>query len=230
MLKAVVFDLDDTLYPEEQFILSGFCQVAEHLGRKGLVANDFFHHLEQVYRKGVRGKIFDEALTLVGIKPGLQLIQEMLHVYRSHTPNIKLFPDAGEILSMLSAKFVLGLLSDGYLGVQINKFEALGIRHYFHAVVFSDRFGREYWKPNPKPYQAVLDQLGIAPDEALYVADNPAKDFITPRKMGWWTVQVKQPNGQYRNLIPQPGYQAHFEIASLLEIPGLPIDSLKGLL
>ena len=228
MLRAIVFDLDDTLYEEEQFIFSGFRQVAQYLEAKDVVGDSFWSQLREVYQQGVRGKIFDEALVKVGVTPEVDLIAEMLQVYRSHKPNIELYPDARQILGVLNGQYRLGLLSDGYAHVQRNKVAALGLRDSFHAIVFSDELGRGCWKPSPKPYRRMLDVLEVTAGEALYVGDNPAKDFITARKTGWWTVQVKRANGQYGDLIPEPGYQAHYEVSNLLEIPSLPIEGLTA--
>jgi putative hydrolase of the HAD superfamily len=88
----------------------------------------------------------------------------------------------------------------------------------FQAVVLSDELGLGCWKPSPAPYRKMLAALAVPAGDALYVADNPAKDFVAARKAGWWTVQVRRPEGQYHQLVPQPGYEAHFVIDSLLEL------------
>jgi putative hydrolase of the HAD superfamily len=227
VLKAIVFDLDDTLYEEEQFILSGFRQVARHLARRDFVSDGFYAQLYQVYREGIRGNIFDEALARVGLAPEPGLIAEMLQVYRAHKPEIRLYPDALQILEVLSGEYSLGLLSDGYLNTQQNKIESLGIQDYFQAIVFSDEFKRENWKPSPLPYVKTLEILGIHAGEAVYIGDNPAKDFVTARRTGWLTIQVKRPAGQYRQVTPKPGYEAHFVVPDLLQILTLPIDGLQ---
>ena len=48
----------------------------------------------------------------------------------------------------------------------------------FPAVIFSDQWGREYWKPHARPYTACAEALAVEPRNLVYVGDNPAKDFI----------------------------------------------------
>ena len=55
----------------------------------------------------------------------------------------------------------MGLLSDGYLEVQQNKFKALDLAVFFDAVLFTDELGRQYWKPHTRPFKVLLQRLGV---------------------------------------------------------------------
>jgi putative hydrolase of the HAD superfamily len=61
MFRALVFDLDDTLYPERDFVLSGFQAVSGWLRLQGGVEG-FYDRALATFERGVRGRIFDEVL------------------------------------------------------------------------------------------------------------------------------------------------------------------------
>jgi putative hydrolase of the HAD superfamily len=201
--KAVVFDLDDTLYPERDYVLSGFRAVAEWSeARLSIPASEGFVELRALLDRGVRGDTFNQWLS-ARQKLDKSLIEQLVGVYRDHNPEIRPFPGVPELLSSLKKSSSLGLLSDGYLGVQQRKLQALNLRHFFDAVVFSDEWGRAAWKPNTLPFEKTLEKLGnIGPASAVYIADNPLKDFLGARKAGLATVQVKHPGGLYAGADP----------------------------
>jgi putative hydrolase of the HAD superfamily len=111
------------------------------------------------------------------------------------------------------------LVSDGHLAVQRRKLAALGLAHHFDAVVFSDEWGREAWKPSLVPFMAVLERLGVEASEAVYVGDNPAKDFLGARRAGMFAVRVCRPGGEYARLEPPTAQHApHRIVTSLVEV------------
>jgi putative hydrolase of the HAD superfamily len=219
-LKAIVFDLDDTLYSERDFFLSGFKAVATWASANlGVSQEAGYATLFNLYSEGVRNNTFDRWLTTHEIdRPGLVPI--LLDVYRRHYPNISPFPEAVYLLNILTKFYKIGLVSDGYLEVQKRKWSALGIDDFFDAVVFSDALGRENWKPSTAPFKLVLEQLNISPELSVYIADNPHKDFFGARQLGMYTIQVKRTESEYGN-IQAPGLEYH---------PDLTIDSLAEVL
>jgi putative hydrolase of the HAD superfamily len=145
----------------------------------------------------------------------------MVRVYRSHRPVLAPFPEVPRLLARLRPRFRLGLLSDGYLAVQQGKLAALGLGGWFDAIVFSDQWGREAWKPSPRPFLAVLEALRVPAERAVYVADNPAKDFLGARRLGIYTARVRRPDGEYAGLTPPTEQHApHITVGALGELPG----------
>ncbi len=216
--QAIVFDLDDTLYPERDFVLSGFRAVARWAAsRLGIPADAGYGELRGLLDEGVRGSTFNEWLSRRGIATD-EWVPEMIEVYRTHIPDIEPFENVPGILARLrAARYCLGLLSDGYLDVQRRKLEALGLEPAFDAVVFSDEWGRSAWKPSTKPFEAVLERLGGAhPAGAVYVGDNPSKDFLGARNAGMFSIRVRTLEALYGSLEPESPRHAPD-----LEIPGL---------
>ena len=220
MIRALVFDLDDTLFPEREFVQSGFKAVDEWL-RTTRSIRGFQEKAAAAYDAGVRGHIFNLALRRLGMLDDWELVRQMVDVYRSHKPMIRLFADAAWALHRFGGEKQLGLLTDGYLEVQRRKVSALGIAHRFAAMVFSDEGGREAWKPSATPFEKVMTELQRRGKECIYVGDNPAKDFMAPKTLGWRTVQVRRAGGEYAAVEAPLAYQADAIIHSLDELEGL---------
>jgi putative hydrolase of the HAD superfamily len=219
---AVIFDLDDTLYPESQFVLGGLRSVASWaLKRFGVREEATFLEFKTLYLRGIRGTIFDEWLNAKALY-NKGIVLDMVRIYREHRPNISPFPETLTSLSYLKKKCKLGMVTDGYLSVQKSKFKALNIGSFFNAVIFSDQWGRQYWKPHPKPFIELLKLIDIKPDKCLYVGDNPLKDFLPPNKLGMQTARIIRPGGEYEKAeSPAREYAPHYSITSLKEIISL---------
>lgn len=217
MIRAIAFDLDDTLFPEVEFVYSGYRAIADEVERQlGLTIYD---DLVAQFASGVRGDVMTPALQKYHPDVKESYVQQLVQVYRGHQPEISPFPEVRHVLDMLKGKFRLALVSDGYLEVQKRKLQALNLDIYFDAVVFSGQWGRDYWKPHTRPFEECARLLALDPSEILYVGDNPRKDFHGARRLGMHTIRVRHPDGLYQELEPPTGDHA----------PEMEIESLIGL-
>jgi putative hydrolase of the HAD superfamily len=217
-VRVIVFDLDDTLFPEHQYVQSGFRAVSAYMREKGLIGQDVFPALWRRFNAGEHSLIFNSVLEDYGIVPQKNVIDELVMVYRTHRPEISLFPDAQAALAYFQGRKPLALLSDGYLQTQTAKLEALGIRHYFSAIVLTDQLGRDCWKPSPAGFEEIMQTLGNVPAEYVYIGDNPKKDFTAPRQLGWQSIRVRRPEGVYtRESAPSDAFEADFEVEDLYQ-------------
>jgi putative hydrolase of the HAD superfamily len=216
-LDLVVFDLDDTLFPEEEFVRSGFraasCWLEATHNVPGLLSV-----ATELFEGGMRERIFDCALQRLQITSEA-LVSELVKVYRQHLPDIRLFEDAQWVLEDLRDSYSLGLITDGHGSVQRNKVKALAIESRFDAIVYSDDFGRENWKPSVMPYRKIMAVTKARAEKCVYVADNPGKDFIGARSLKWKTVHVQRPRGIYESTVIPTGYEADVTIRSLYNLP-----------
>jgi putative hydrolase of the HAD superfamily len=219
-LQAIVFDLDDTLYSERDYVLSGFRAVASWASiNLGIDEHQGSATLCNLYHQGVRNNTFNQWLAIHQIEHP-EVVTKLLDVYREHSPTISPFGESIDLLKMLTKSYKIGLVSDGYLQVQQRKWAALGLDIFFDAVVFSDSLGRENWKPSTAPFKLVLEQLNIAPEFSVYIGDNPRKDFFGARQLGMQTIWVKRSDSEYGDLQP-PSLEYH---------PDLTIESLSQVL
>ncbi len=218
--RAVVFDLDDTLYPERDFIASGFEAVAAWAeGRLGVGCIEGKAELMSLFERGIRGDTFDQWLAARGLAPDKELIATMVRVYREHQPRLRPYAEVSPLLARLRPRYRLGLVSDGPLAMQRRKLAALGLRDEFEAVVLSDEWGPEAWKPSPGPFEEVLERLGVASRRAVYVADNPGKDFLGARRAGMSSVRLRLPLGLYYGREPEtPEHAPEIEVGNFAEL------------
>jgi len=193
-IKAVIFDLDDTLFPERDYVISGFRRVALYLEAEyGCERDEIFGLLKADYENGLRGNNFDVLLEKIGLESEADLVTALVKEYRSHKPQISLPDISAELLTYLVNKsYSLGLLTDGYLECQRLKVESLGLEKFMDAVVYTDWWGRAFWKPHTKGYFEVIRKLGVDEIRCCYVADNPEKDFKGAKVCGMRTLQVLQ--------------------------------------
>lgn len=217
MIRAILFDLDDTLYDEMQFVKGGFKAVSSYISKNNNIdQNAVYPLLLDVLEKHGRGHTFDIALKKLGLYSE-KLIPKLVEVYRTHKPNLSLYPEVRAVFSALRKQgYKLGLITDGNIEVQRNKVEALKLKDFFDCMIFSDEYGIEKQKPNHFPYQKAVEELKVSASETIYVGDNPYKDFVNAKKLGMYTVRILR--GQYKSIRLGEEYEADAQIRSLEEI------------
>jgi len=223
MITTVVFDLDDTLYDEIDYCRSGFTSVAEFLADslQAVSAKRIFDALWKQFTAGNRTKTFNAALDALALDYDDQVIQESVRVYRNHSPKIALPQDSSDVLSQLKSKYTLALLTDGFLPAQELKVRALGLEKYFKCILYTEKLGREFWKPSPVGFEKLLQTLNSKPESAAYVADNEVKDFIAPNQLGFATIQIIRPARIHTQSSQQPGAPAQHVLKEISQLPAL---------
>lgn len=218
MIKLVLFDLDDTLYPEQEFVRGGLRAAANLAGKwLGAPADELFKQFWNAFKNGDK-YIFNSVLNKYNNFSQSE-IDQLVYAYRNHKPRLELFPDAKITLDVLQKKNVfVGVITDGYKAVQANKVENLNLVNLVHLIIYTDSFGREFWKPHTRAFEAALKEFNVLPEEAVYIGDNPQKDFVAPNKLGMHSIQIKRNTGVYQNAITVDGGEPEFKIRSLEEI------------
>lgn len=213
----LVFDLDDTLYLERDFARSGFAAAGGWLertyGEGGLAPI-----CEALLEGGRRGSIFNEALGLMGIEASEGLVANLVRIYRSHEPAIRLCPDVEQFLNARPAGFTAGMITDGPAATQYAKFRALELDAWIGKVVYTHALGPGFGKPSARPFEML--ELWAPPDRftLVYVADNPLKDFVTPRARGWRTIQIDREVKIHKVSAPDAAHAAHARIGTFAEL------------
>lgn len=183
-----IFDLDDTLYDERQYVESGFQAVADMAQQRwGLNKTQSFARLIDLLDSQGRGRIFDDWLAAHSLA-NKGNIQACVRSYRLHKPSLKM-PEAHLALLNELPK-PLYLVTDGHKIVQQNKVDALGIGPLFKRVFITHRFGIEHAKPSTHCFELIKKAEGCDWQDMLYIGDNPAKDFVNLNKLGMQTVRV----------------------------------------
>ena len=220
----LVFDLDDTLYPERQFAVSGFRACAGWLARDHGVAtsDNVVEHMTRLLDDGHMRALFEIVLgdNIGAYSPAT--LEAFIDIYRLHEPEISFYHDTEDVLAHYEARGPLGLITDGQPEVQSSKVRALGLEPRFaHIVYTSGLGGRAFAKPHPRAFEVTEAALGQPGDRFVYVGDNPAKDFVAPNLRGWTTVQVLRPQRIHARAKMAEGGAAQHVVETLAALPDL---------
>ena len=191
-IQAIVFDLDDTLYPEVQFVQSGYRAVAERFADRLGPPEATLADLLAIFDSPDRSRAFNALLEHRSLPDDAELIKAMVATYRTHAPALTLHADAAAVLDRLTGRYPLGLITDGPLATQRAKFDALPLGSRFAAVVFTDELGPGRAKP-----PGVAEQPGQAAPRRLRArrraAAGPARTLRVRRRQPGEGLPLAQP-------------------------------------
>lgn len=188
---VVVFDLDDTLYPEADYVESGVLHVCAQI--KGLYGQDPYPALHRALLHDPKTDWLSLACELAGLPTAAK--ESLLWMYRLHQPNIRLSQSCATALKQIrSAASAVALLTDGRSVTQRLKLNALGLADW--PAYISEDYGAP--KPAPDRFKAIQTQFPAK--HYFYVADNVEKDFLGCNPLGWIGIGVR---GNHRNIHSQ---------------------------
>ena len=213
--SCTVFDIDDTLYLEHDYVMSGL-QAVDRLVRARCLKEGFFALARADFLAGSRGDLFDRALGSLGVVASRDLIAELVDCYRRHRPAIVLLPDAREALLAAALAGQVAIITDGPVLSQQAKVAALSLTTWADPVVLTGQQFPDRPKPDPAAFLHVQRLLGVQGQRCTYVADNPLKDFSGPTSLGWRTVRVRRAGGLHALL--DSGADVDLEVETLREL------------
>jgi putative hydrolase of the HAD superfamily len=218
MFRALVFDLDDTLYVENDFLKSGYRAVAKHLAEKGCCSFEtaFSIMLEVL---GVRGRHMVFPSLLESFPDACLSMQELIDTYRQHTPTIQLCPGYSQLLRQLGRQYSLGIITDGLPSVQERKIRALGLRSIVNKIIYTWEYGPEKQKPHPLSFSLMLESLAADPGSTLFIGDNPEKDCSGAHGVGMKFAQIQNAPSHGGQFIAAAREEPEFIIETLFDLP-----------
>jgi putative hydrolase of the HAD superfamily len=186
--RAIVFDLDDTLYPAQAFVRSGFVAIARTLAaERGLSSLRVIRTLSRSRRTHPGREI--QALCAAAGLP-LSLVPALVRVLREHAPSIRLPVRSRRVLAALRPSWRIGVLTNGRPSIQRRKVAALGLDGLVDVVVFAREWGNGHGKPDAAPFHAVLCDLRASPSSAVFVGDDVAADMQGAAAVGMRTIHL----------------------------------------
>lgn len=191
MVKAVVFDLDDTLISEKEYIKSGYRHIAGIIeDRFALDRNQVFDDLISLFKVSPLN-VFNRLYDKYQIEYSKEMVLDLVKEYRSHFPDIQFYDDVLPCITELKKSGIkVGIITDGYAVAQRQKLRSILAIKYFDEIIVTDELGRDYWKPNKKAFELMKEQLKVNFDEMIYVGDNPEKDFYIGKFYPIKTVRI----------------------------------------
>ncbi len=193
-LHAIIFDLDDTLYGEKEYVWSGYCAVAKILPQIKNAEQKLWTLFE------AKKNAIDELLRSENIYSD-ELKMKCLNEYRYHKPDIHLYDGVSDLLvKFRDSEYKLGIITDGRPEGQRAKIKSLQLEQYIDHIIVTDELGGvEFRKPNPAAFVQMRDKLNISFDKMCYIGDNIKKDFIAPVSLGMKAIHFLNKDGLYYN-------------------------------
>jgi putative hydrolase of the HAD superfamily len=221
MLKAIFFDLDDTLLVTDAAhreavaascaeaarrcpAVDAACLEAVYLqvGREMWLSFDLPRMQESAVE--IRRTLWAAALDRVGVTDEWLTDALAAHHTEERRARYRLFPDALATLQRLHRRYHLGLITNGLTEIQREKIERLGIEPYFETILISQQVGMA--KPDAGIFQQALSRVPCEPWEAVMVGDSLARDIAGARAAGLHTLWVRldRPRELWSDLSPSP--------------------------
>lgn len=207
-IKAVLFDLDDTLWPIMPVIDRAEIVLFDWLvGHAPAVAQKFTIESLRARRlalmetnpryavnlRELRHAALIEAFSDCGEDPAR--VDHAMTVFSEARNAVTPFDDVHPALMRLHGRFALGSVSNGAADL-----EAIGLAHYFQTSIAAHRFGRA--KPDPAIFHAACEALNVAPREAVHIGDDPLLDIEGAQKAGLHAVWINRPGLQPQRTLP----------------------------
>jgi len=194
MIKAIAFDLDNTLIDFWQMKIKSCDAAARAMIKHGLKADrkrtvrEIFHiydtkgyEYQEVFTDLIKkfNKKLDFRILGAGVAAYQKVKGEMLFPY----------PDVVPVLKKLKKKYRLAIVTDSPRLQPFTRLAALGILSYFDTIVTFDDTHKH--KPDPAPFRFLLKKLKLKPEQVIFVGDSPRRDMPGARAVGMTTVFAK---------------------------------------
>lgn len=194
MIRAVAFDLDNTLINFMSFKRKSALAAARAMVKNGLrgspgkMAKEIFDVYDEygieyqktfstyLWKKGIRDFNKFEKIQQAAIVAYMDCKFHVLRPYRGVVPVLRRLRRRG--LRMC-------LVTDATRKNAWRRLNVSGLQDCFDVVVTHDDTGE--YKPHPSPFKVLLDKTGLGPEQIVFVGDNPRRDILGARKMGMWT-------------------------------------------
>jgi HAD superfamily hydrolase (TIGR01509 family) len=197
-IRAVLFDLDDTLWPIVPTLVAAEKLLHEWLQlhapsvaaahsieslrerRQALMASDARYRIDLM---ALRAAVMAEVFEACGEDPAK--IAAGMALFGAARNRVTPFDDVLPALARLGGKVLLGSISNGAADLA-----AIGMAQHFRISVAARDFGSA--KPDPEIFRHACRALGVAPAEAVYVGDDPLLDVMGAQRAGMRTVWINR--------------------------------------
>ena len=198
MIKAVIFDIDNTLYSYDENHIYGMEALAVYCRDSFGITTD---EMQACYRKA--GRIMTDRIgtdtaaihsRMLRMQCMLELLEQPLFQHIQSNPVILEF-----MKELKKRKIRIGIGTDMTAYVQYRKLEAIGVTSYIDFIVTSEEAGAE--KPHYHFFDICVEKAGVRPEECAFIGDNVRKDIEGAWESGmkgiWYTQEKEPPEHRY---------------------------------
>ncbi|CAM3829876.1 HAD family hydrolase [Arcobacter cloacae] len=209
MIKSVLFDLDNTLYDEDEY----FKKVFKLFALKNEINYSKILEIFDDNNFRIRNKdLFSEVLKEINFYTEDRQ-NELFELYKSIDCSLKLYDDAINILGYLRRLNIkVVVITNGVVEVQRNKVKSLSLDKYVDFIVYAREKGIEYEKPHSYSFEKALELVNSKNNEVIYIGDHPYTDIVGAEKLKIKTLRFL--NGYASNIV----YDSKLNIKSLIEL------------
>jgi putative hydrolase of the HAD superfamily len=201
--RAIIFDLDDTLYPYEWFVQSGFAAASAWLSdRLDIPKQTALDLMRRARDEGERGREFQRVCHRLQLP--VSLVPALVRIVHQHDPKIHLPEESQAALKILRRTWRVGVLTNGLPEVQKRKVRALGLDADVDAIVYAADCGSGLGKPDPAAFHEMLDRLDVAADRTVLVGDDPIADIHGAGVLGIRTIHLSANPGEWPEGVMPP--------------------------
>ena len=187
--RAVLFDLDDTLYPLQQFLLSGFRAVAARVAQEwGHEPEATLDLLNAAYDRD-RGREVDVMAHRLALPAGA--VAALVELIRTHPPEIRLPAGTTAVLMAMRRGWRVGVVTNGRPDIQARKITSLGLSPMVDAIVFAAEHGSGAGKPDAEPFLEACCVLDVPPEQTVFVGDDLRCDIAGANAVGMSTIWLQ---------------------------------------
>ena len=217
MIKAVVFDLDNTLL--DFMSMKSFAVKA---AIKGMVEAGLSLDREAAYNKIIsiyddKGyeyqKVFDDFIFNEFNEKNYKALASGISAYRkAREASLALYPNVNStLIKLIKMGLLLGVVSDAPSREAWMRICQLNLHHLFDSVVTFNDTG--FSKPAPEPFEKICDNLKVKPNEVIMIGDWPERDVVGAKKVGMITVFAK-----YGDTFNTINSNADYDITDIAEL------------
>jgi putative hydrolase of the HAD superfamily len=221
--RAIIFDLDDTLYPVRTFLSSGFVAVAAAAAPElGVPATEVFTLLFDA-RRFTPGRELQFLCDWYGLVPSN--VDRWVQIIRGHSPDIRLPLESARVLLELRETWRVGVLTNGRADIQRRKVAALGVGDFADAIVFATECGDGSGKPHRAGFDAVLAALGVPASRAVFVGDDLDADIAGGHSAGLRTIYLAP---DARRVVGRPRVRPDARVTRMADVPQAAEQLIEG--
>ncbi len=232
MLKGVFFDLYGTLIdiqtdeedPAVYAILSRY--LSYHLVQidPEALKKEYFEGIQaqleksrELYPEGDIYVVFSETMRRYGNRTYSQeeVVAAVL-LFRSLTiRRFEAFPDLYDVLTSLTAKYKLALISDAQWAYTEPEIAMLGLDRFFPLRILSSRMG--FKKPDFRLFDMAMKKFQVRPEECVYIGDMPRRDLVGAKKAGMKCILFRSDCESYDGFQPDRCFHDYRELENILQ-------------
>jgi len=199
MLKAILFDMGSTLVIDiglrKNFVEAMHKLLKNHININRAKIELLFDEWDHItYRESLEEywDLFRSMILLkkLGLKPNPLLVEEVYETIVNVWVESYVFEEGAvrTVKELKNLGYQIGIISNtGSHDLVYREIKRAGLTHFIDVIITSQAVG--WKKPSPKIFKITLDMIGVKPEQAVHVGDDPIADVEGAKKAGLWAVQ-----------------------------------------